>query len=594
MKKFYFNTDYYVKKNNKIIFNILFLTIFFIHQLIFQNYIIINDMINGDYILTVPAAIFGKIWFLKNGLLEIPYFNAATCCGIPFYADPQSAYYSLQQFLFLIFDVDLAIRILFLLLSIVAFLGTYILMRFCFKFEKYNSLLCASLFLFNGFFVYRFLWGHLQYCYYVFLPLYCFFTIQSSLLKNNKLKIFFFLISTLIIANFFHSGVAPIMPIVILSIMSVIIIYLLNDKNYQVIKYTIASFSIGILISLSKIVSSLYFLKQFPRIVGGIYLNNIGDFIYVFFTSFFLYPHTSYFHRNNINNFFMATVDLDFSISLVPLIILILFFFYIKKFINNKNYFLYLVLLVILIVPIFFNVNIFGSKDIISNIPILRSFWINTRWMAVYIFPIILFVGIVVNKLSFNKKFILLLIFLVIFQTVTYHKIRNFLGTNYFVNGSVYSILKINNYSKDLKEKIKNVKIENVKMFSDFTENEGFINNSSNYYCYSPIFGYRLEHLPFNNIKNFKEPQKDLKNYLFNPACFLYPDENLCKPGDLFKSNEELNLYKFANFNNYSFNIPFYQKISNYISLITFIISFLIIILLSILFIVSIILSKKN
>jgi hypothetical protein len=582
------------EKNNKIIFNILFLTIFFFHQLIFQNYLIINGKLNGDYILSVPAAIFGKIWFLKNGLFEIPYFNASTCCGIPFYADPQSAYYSLTQFLFLIFDVDLAIRILFLALSIIAFLGTYILTRFCFKFEKYNSLLCASLFLFNGFFVYRFLWGHLQYCYYVFVPLYCFFIIQSSILKNNKLKILFFLISTLIIANFFHSGVAPIMPIIILSIVSVIIIYLLNNKNYQVIKYTIVSFFIGVLISLSKIVSSLYFLKQYPRVVEGIYLNNILDFIYVFFTSFFIYPHTSYFHRNNLNNIFNATVDLDFSISLVPLIILVLFIFHFKRFINKKNYDLYVILFLVLAVPIFFNVNIFNSKYIISNIPIFKSFWINTRWMAVYIFPIILFVGIVIDALKLKNSFILLLIFLILFQTVTYHKIRNFLNTNYFVNGSVYSISTINNYSKNLKEKINEVKIENVKMFSDFTENEGFMNNTSNYYCYSPIFGYRLEHLPFNNIKNFQEPKKDLVNYLFNPVCFLYGDQNFCRPGDLFKPSEALDLYQFINFNNYYFDIPFYQKISNYISLITFIIVSSVILILFIVLIITKILLTKN
>ena len=582
------------KENNNIIFNISFFTIFFFHQLIFQNYLIINEMLNGDYILSVPAAIFGKIWFLKNGLFEIPYFNASTCCGIPFYADPQSAYYSLQQFLFLIFDVELAIRLLFLILSIIAFFGTYILTRFCFKFEKYNSLLCASLFLFNGFFVYRFLWGHLQYCYYVFVPLYCYFIIQSSLLKNNKLKILFFLISTLIIANFFHSGVLPIMPIIILSIMSVIIIYLLNNKNYEVIKYTIVSFSIGILISLSKIVSSLYFLKQYPRIVEGIYLNNIVDFIYVFFTSFFFYPHTSYFHRNNLNNFFMYTIDLDFSISLVPLIILIIFIFYFKKFINKKNYNLYIILFLVLAVPTLFNVNIFNSKNIISNIPILRSFWINTRWMAVYIFPIILFVGTVINIAKLKNSLILLLIFFILFQTVTYHKIRNLLKTNYFVNGSVYSISTINNYSKNLKKNINSVKIENVKMFSDFTENEGFMNNTSNYYCYSPIFGYRLEHLPFNNIKIFQESKKDLENYLFNPVCFLYPDDNFCKPGDMFKSSEALDLYKFINFNNYYFNIPFNQRISNYISLISFIIVSSAILILFISLIIKKILLAKN
>jgi hypothetical protein len=131
-------------------------------------------------------------------------------------------------------------------------------------------------------------------------------------------------------------------------------------------------------------------------------------------------------------------------------------------------------------------------------------------------------------------------------------------------------------------------------MFSDFTENEGFINNTSNYYCYSPIFGYRLEYLPFNNIKNFLEPQKDLKNYLFNPACFLYPDENFCSPGDLFKPNEEFNLYKFVNFNNYNFNIPFYQQIANYISLFFFYFIIIVILILIIFLIITRILSRVN
>jgi hypothetical protein len=290
----------------------------------------------------------------------------------------------------------------------------------------------------------------------------------------------------------------------------------------------------------------------------------------------------------------METVDLDFSISLVPLIIIIIFFLHFKKFINKKNYYLYIILLIALMVPIFFNVNIFNSKNIISNIPILKSFWINTRWMAVYILPIILFVGMIINTLKFKNSIILLLIFLVLFQTIAYHKIRNFLKTNYIVNNSVYSTSIINNYSKNLKEKINEIKIENVIMFSDFTENEGFINNTSNYYCYSPIFGYRLEYLPFNNIKNFQEPQKDLKNYLFNPACFLYPDENFCKPGDLFKSNEELNLYKFINYNNYNFNIPFYQQIANYISVVFFYFIIIVILILIIVLIITRILPRVN
>ena len=47
------------------------------------------------------------------------------------------------------------------------------------RFDNYTSLLCASLFLFNGFFVYRAISGHVAYLSYIFIPLYCFFLIQS-------------------------------------------------------------------------------------------------------------------------------------------------------------------------------------------------------------------------------------------------------------------------------------------------------------------------------------------------------------------------------------------------------------------------------
>ena len=57
----------------------------------------------------------------------------------------------------------------------------------------------------------------------------------------------------------------------------------------------------------------------------------------------------------------------------------------------------------------------------------------------------------------------------------------------------------------------------------------------------------------------------------FNPSCFLFPEENNCSPGDLFKISEKEKLIKFTTFNKFDFKKNKLQIISNYISILTFI-----------------------
>jgi hypothetical protein len=97
-------TEFYLL-NDKIKFKILFIIIFFIHQIIFHRLLIFNNHLVGeDFIYYVPNMVFGKIWYLKNGLFIPPDFVAHQCGIIPFHADPNSAYYSFTQILFFFFD----------------------------------------------------------------------------------------------------------------------------------------------------------------------------------------------------------------------------------------------------------------------------------------------------------------------------------------------------------------------------------------------------------------------------------------------------------------------------------------------------------
>ena len=202
-----------LKKNY--LFTILFLLIFIFHQYIYQQFFPnSNGLVGHDYKQFIPNFMFGKVWF-KNNFFSVPWFSPSFCCGIPFFADPQTMFYSIPQIIFLIFNPILALKIFFFVFSGFAYVGTYLLLRKNFKLNNYTSLLCAGLFLFNGFFVYRAIAGHVAYLSYIFIPLYCFFLISSL---QNKSNYIYLVLSSIVFANFFHSGSGPIILILLFKL----------------------------------------------------------------------------------------------------------------------------------------------------------------------------------------------------------------------------------------------------------------------------------------------------------------------------------------------------------------------------------------
>ena len=113
-------------KNNYFVY-LLALLVVLAHQIIFQDFFPNKNLLLGhDYSQFIPNFIFGKIWF-NNNFLEIPWFTPSFCCGIPFFGDPQTMYYSFQQLIFLFFSPILSLKIMFLFFSLVGFFGTFFL-----------------------------------------------------------------------------------------------------------------------------------------------------------------------------------------------------------------------------------------------------------------------------------------------------------------------------------------------------------------------------------------------------------------------------------------------------------------------------------
>ena len=79
-----------------------------------------------------------------------------------------------------------------------------------------------------------------------------------------------------------------------------------------------------------------------------------------------------------------------------------------------------------------------------------------------------------------------------------------------------------------------------------------------------------------DNLISYKGDPKIINKYginFFNPSCFVFPNQNDCIPGDLFKKDQINELENFLNYKSFKFNISKSQKIFNLLSVMTLFLS---------------------
>ena len=583
----------------KYFFWILALVIILAHQIIFQDFFPNKNFLLGhDYASIIPNFIFGKVWF-KNNFLSIPWFTPSFCCGIPFFGDPQTMYYSFQQLIFLFFSPLVSLKLMFFFFSLIGFLGTFFLLNKSFKKNSYISLIAASLFLFNGFFNYRAIIGHVTFLSYAFIPLYCYLVIKSFENKQDKSKsIFYLLISSIVFANFFQSGSGTIITEITLSIIFILLIYIYLNEKLKIIYNLILSFLIGILISSSKIHASISFLSNFPREYPPLVFENYYALVITTFKSLFLYPNISEFNSLIINKVVknMGVHEIEYGISVIPLLVFIIFLTNLKKIkFNNLNVIKIISVISMLMISLFIlSLNILDNSlgNFFYKLPIIKSTWVNYRLTAIYIMPIIIMSSIFIDKLNFNEKNIK--IFAIFCLTIIL--LQNFFYKKDFYINQKFDPKNFEEFHKD-KKKIKSLKIKNMILFlGKDRENIGtsqpnsfFIDELSPILCLQAMFGYDLESLPKKNLWFNKKNKindnlfsytgdpkliKEDKLNFFNPSCFIFPKENNCLPGDVFKKNQIKELENFLSYKNFKFKMSKLQKIFNYISILSFLFIF--------------------
>ena len=98
--------------------------------------------------------------------------------------------------------------------------------------------------------------------------------------------------------------------------------------------------------------------------------------------------------------------------------------------------------------------------------------------------------------------------------------------------------------------------------------NDALSQGYSPLYCYNPVFGYRLERFPFKDLH--PGPVGEVRDGHFNiknPACYVYPKENDCSPGDHFRETQREEMEKFVSYKPFGFRISTAQQAANALTL---------------------------
>ena len=610
-------------KNNKSNYIFLFigLIIFAFHQLIFLTYLNTGSF-HFDFQSAFSRLTFGKIWFLKNGI-SIPWFTPHICCGAPYYANPQSEFYSPIQLLFILFAPLTSIKITFFLYSLLSFIGSYLLLKNSFNLNKQASLIGSSIFLFNHYFAFHFLSGHIGWGLFSIIPIF-FYIAEKSLKKTKKLNSIFLIFSAgLIFSMMMHSGGSRIIMEILVSIYFLTLLHLIKYKNLKIILNVGFSVFIGLLISSSKIYAAWSLVEGLPREVPPMEFKNLFSFIKNFFNFFFLVP------KANVEFALSAAVltieEFSFNISILPLIILTIFVRDLPQITKDKfKLFLSYIVLISVFILILLNFpnSLLGS--LVRKIPFISNDWISIRMLAPLIVLFSFISAMMFEKISFRNKNLITILFIsiIIVQNLLFDRSK-------LNNIFIHSVAGINKYlDLDItKSNVNKFKIDKIVTVLDEDSNfdgpkqhDFFLKNESIVFCYFSIFGYDLELLKpivsdlMFDYKEYTKLRKDItptrklgsdtmylykgdplfengKNLNFiNPACYLNPDDNDCKNNFLFKEDNKKELIKFLNYKPYDFEHSKIQKLFNIMSIVTFIFS----LILFTYFIISKFLDKKK
>jgi hypothetical protein len=577
-------------EHNKYMIAVLGWLAIVIHYLIFiQFFPNEHGKLGHDYAYNLPLLLDGYYWYLHNGFWSVPWFTPSFCGGMPLIANPATFYFSVPQFLTFFINPLTAVRTTFLIFACLGFWGMYLLLRSVFRASGWSALLAGALFLFNGFYAYRFIIGHMEFHGFMLVPFLAYFLLRVEDRQSPYWKLrcgVDITAGALLLAYMFMSGMTQLLlPAVFITMLIALTLSLYHPSARILPIFSWRLLLSGVLalcLSAAKLVAALSFLSHFQRDsyplpgVGGIgkLLLLIGRVLT------FGSGGTDLLGVLSNRPYELWQHEFEYGLTFVPAALLALFCLYrlpnlpaaLRNLGQRRQILTLGAILLILIVPLALNYYSPAWNRLLKSIPLIKSLSNFLRWFIIFIPFVILLAALVVEKCALwqrRRPLVVIVCLYIVF------------GQNLFADKKYYQREEYN--PANILRAYTKAKASGTPPFISmlaaspddrfhrppyFAHNGVLTEGSSQIFCYEPMFGFNLEFFPFKTIRPGPTLFADqgVLN-LKNPSCYLYPQENQCTPGDHFRTDQLAEASQFIRYRPFVFQASRLQYLANGLNL---------------------------
>jgi hypothetical protein len=539
-----------------------------------------------DYSYFLPQLLAGYYWVESAGFLTVPWFTPAFCGGVPFFSNPQNLFFSVPQWLAFVVSPLTAVFLTAQLFGWIGFAGCYLLCRGPFKVSVPLSLLGGVLFGLNGFSGYRLVIGHLGFHAFSLVPLLAYLCLRDKRPTTGRLPSWIVdgTLAGLVTSYMVFSGMVHLLLPSLLSVAAIGLVHdLFLPSAGAFWKRLIASQVLGLSLGAAKLVAGFSFLAHFPRdlypIPGA---RSLGDSLLLALQTLFWYPPADVSSALvNQQQWILDRHEFEYSVTLVPLLLVLLagairlasrptsggF----QSGPTPPRLMRWVLLVGILLLPIRLNAYSPAFHDFLKQIPLLQSTSTFLRWFAIYI-PFLAVIGAWAfdRAVKSNTRKISIAAIGALLA-VSQHALSN---RTYYQNESFDAVPVVESFNSIDRGETQVPPVTRILGPAEMDGTKGLFSGGSPLLCYEPIFGYVLESFPVRTLH--PGPTTDLTGgalNLKNPACYVFPAQNHCAPGDHFPAGQLETAASFASYRPFAFSISPAQKVANAVTALAFLLS---------------------
>jgi len=554
-----------------------------IHYSIFSQFFPnAQGKLGHDYQYNLPLLLDGYYWFLNNGLWSLPWFTPSFCGGMPLLANPATFYVSTAQWFTFLTDPLTAVRLTLLLFAALGFWGFYLLLRSIFVTGRWPALLGGGLFLFNGLYAWRMVVGHMEFHAVMLTP-----GLAWLLLKDgpgdSRIRSWpvarNIVCAALLMSYAFMSGMTQLIVPSVLAVMVIAgLAWLTSDYCVDgwglVLRLALAG--LGALgLSAAKLVAAMSFLGNFPRdsyLLPGV--EGLGRLF--LFIGQVLAEGGAHVDADSLvanSQWSLGRHEFEFGLTVVPFGLIVLGLVLggrrLWATVTSRRSAPYMVLcLLLLAIPVALNVYTPTWNQFLKTVPLIKNLSNFFRWFIIYIPCVIILAALAVEKTPllarFAPAFTLGGLAVVVLINLT-------TDTAFYHDQPYDPEPVVSAYWQTRERGAPPVIATQVASLDEagrpaltIARNDVLTQGQSQILCYEPMFGFRLEFLPFKGIHPGPAlSERDGELNVKNPACYLYPEENVCTPGDHFRLTDQAEAERFIGFHPFRYQRSKWQTVAD-------------------------------